>query len=68
MLKYIIGGVALLTIGYGLKTYADEHGIFDEISNKGDADKLALDESDDGKDGEDSESQAKYPVVYAADI
>lgn len=68
MLKYIIGGVALIAIGYGLKTYADKYGIFDEISDKGDADKLALDESDDGKEGKDSESQSKYPVVYATDI
>lgn len=68
MLKYIIGGVALLAIGYGLKTYADEYGIFDEISDNGDADKLSLDESDEDKDGEDRESKSKYPVVYAADI
>ena len=68
MLKYIIGGVALVAIGYGLKTYADEYGIFDEISDKSGADKPALDESDENKESEDSGNKGKYPVVYAADI
>jgi len=68
VLKYIIGGVALVAIGYGLKTYADEYGIFDEISDKSGADKLALDEGEENKEGEDSENKDKRPVVYAADV
>ncbi|EEF14903.1 hypothetical protein CAMRE0001_1507 [Campylobacter rectus RM3267] len=57
-----------MAIGYGLKTYADEYGIFDEISDKSGANKPALDESDENKESEDSENKGKYPVVYAADI
>ena len=68
MLKYIIGGVALLAIGYGLKTYADEYGIFDETSDKSGADKLALDEGEENKEGEDSENKDKYLAEYAACI
>lgn len=68
MLKYIIGGVALVAIGYGLKTYADEYGIFDEISDKSGADKPTLNENDENKESEDSENKGKRPVVYAADI
>ena len=66
MLKYIIGGVALVAIGYGLKTYADEYGIFDETSDKSGADKLALDEEN--KEGEESENKDKYLAEYAACI
>ena len=68
MLKYIIGGVALIAIGYVLKTYADEDGIFDEISDKNGANKPTLDESDENKESEDSENKGKCPVVYATDI
>ena len=62
MLKYIIGGVALVAIGYGLKTYADEYGIFDEISDERDKLDPALSEDDEG------EGQNKYHVEYAANI
>ncbi|ASM37010.1 hypothetical protein [Campylobacter sputorum] len=38
MLNKIIGAVALIAIGYGLKTYADEYGWFDDESDKLDND------------------------------
>ena len=48
MIKYIIGGVALLAIGYGLKTYADEYGLFDETSDEKnkEADLVSVDEDE----------------------
>lgn len=63
MLKYIIGGVALLAIGYGLKTYADEYGIFDETSDEKnkEADLVLADEDE-------SDEQEEYPSEYAAGI
>ena len=63
MLKYIIGGVALLAIGYGLKTYADEYGLFDETSNEKnkEADLVSVDEDE-------SKEQEEYPSGYAAGI
>lgn len=63
MIKYIIGGVALLAIGYGLKTYADEYGLFDEISDEKnkEADLVSVDEDE-------SEEQEEYPSGYAAGI
>ena len=57
-----------MAIGYGLKTYADEYGIFDETSDKSGADKLALDEGEENKEGEDSENKDKYLAEYAACI
>ena len=63
MLKYIIGGVALLAIGYGLKTYADEYGLFDETideKNK-EADLVS-------SDADESDEQEEYPAGYAAGI
>ena len=68
MLKYIIGGVALVAIGYGLKTYADEYGIFDETSDQSGADKLTLDEGEENKESEDSKYKDKYLAEYAACI
>ena len=32
MLRYIIGGVALGAIGYGLKAYINKHGLFEKKS------------------------------------
>jgi hypothetical protein len=63
MIKYIIGGVALLAIGYGLKTYADEYGLFDETSDEKnkEADLVSVDEDE-------SEEQEEYPSGYAAGI
>jgi len=63
MIKYIIGGVALLAIGYGLKTYADEYGLFDETSDEKnkEADIVSVDEDE-------SEEQKEYPSGYAASI
>ena len=63
MIKYIIGGVALLAIGYGLKTHADEYGLFDETSDEKnkEADLISVDEDE-------SEEQEKYPSGYAAGI
>ena len=63
MIKYIIGGVALLAIGYGLKTYADEYGLFDETSDEKnkEADLISVDEDE-------SEEQEEYPSGYAAGI
>lgn len=34
MLKRILGGIALIVTGYGLKKYADEYGIFDKTISK----------------------------------
>ena len=63
MLKYIIGGVALVAIGYGLKTYADEYGLFDETSDEKnkEADLVSVGEDE-------SEEQEEYPSGYAAGI
>ena len=63
MIKQIIGGVALLAIGYGLKTYADEYGLFDETSDEKnkEADLVSVDEDE-------SEEQEEYPSGYAAGI
>ena len=63
MIKYIIGGIALLAIGYGLKTYADEYGLFDETSDEKnkEADIVSVDEDE-------SEEQKEYPSGYAASI
>jgi hypothetical protein len=63
MIKYIIGGVALLAIGYGLKTYADEYGLFDETSDEKnkEANPVSVDEDE-------SEEQEEYPSGYAAGI
>ena len=63
MIKYIIGGVALLAIGYGLKTYADEYGLFDETSDEKnkEADLVSVDQDE-------SEEQEEYPSGYAAGI
>ena len=63
MIKYIIGGVALLAIGYGLKTDADEYGLFDETSDEKnkEADLVSVDEDE-------SEEQEEYPSGYAAGI
>ena len=63
MIKYIIGGVALLAIGYGLKTYADEYGLFDETSDEKnkEAELVSVDEDE-------SEEQEEYPSGYAAGI
>ena len=63
MIKYIIGGVALLAIGYGLKTYADEYGLFDETSDEKnkEADLISVGEAE-------SEEQEEYPSGYAAGI
>lgn len=63
MIKYIIGGVALLAIGYGLKTYADEYGLFDETSDEKnkEADLVSVNEDE-------SEEQEEYPSGYAAGI
>lgn len=63
MIKYIIGGVALLAIGYGLKTYADEYGLFDETSDEKnkEADLVSVGEDE-------SEEQEEYPPGYAAGI
>jgi hypothetical protein len=63
MIKYIIGGVALLAIGYGLKTYADEYGLFDETSDEKnkEADLVSVGEDE-------SEEQEEYPSGYAAGI
>ncbi|WP_314989195.1 hypothetical protein [uncultured Campylobacter sp.] len=63
MIKYIIGGVALLAIGYGLKTYADEYGLFDETSDEKnkEVDLVSVDEDE-------SEEQEEYSSEYAAGI
>ena len=63
MIKYIIGGVALLAIGYGLKTYADEYGLFDKTSDEKnkEANPVSVDEDE-------SEEQEEYPSGYAAGI
>ena len=63
MIKYIIGGVALLAIGYGLKTYADEYGLFDETSDEKnkEADLVSVDEDE-------SEEQEEYSSEYATGI
>ena len=63
MIKYIIGGVALLAIGYGLNTYADEYGLFDETSDEKnkEADLVSVGEDE-------SEEQEEYPSGYAAGI
>ena len=63
MIKYIIGGVALLAIGYGLKTYADEYGLFDETSDEKNkaANPVSVDEDE-------SEEQEEYSSEYAAGI
>lgn len=34
MLKRILGGIALIVTGYGLKKYADKYGIFDKTISK----------------------------------
>lgn len=34
MLKRILGGIALIVTGYGLKKYSDEYGIFDKTISK----------------------------------
>ncbi|MCZ6158065.1 hypothetical protein [Campylobacter ureolyticus] len=36
MLKRILGGIALIVTGYGLKKYSDEYGIFDKTISKDD--------------------------------
>lgn len=36
MLKRILGGIALLVTGYGLKKYSDEYGVFDKTISKDD--------------------------------
>lgn len=38
MLKYIVGGMALIAVGYGLAKYAEDYGIFDEVSEVVDTD------------------------------
>lgn len=63
MIKYIIGGVALLAIGYGLKTYADEYGLFDETS-----DEKNKEENPVSVDEDESEEQEEYLSGYAAGI
>ena len=63
MIKYIIGGVALLAIGYGLKTYADEYGLFDETS-----DEKNKEENPVSVDEDESEEQEEYSSEYAAGI
>ena len=52
-----------MAIGYGLKTYADEYGIFDETSDEKnkEADLVLADEDE-------SDEQEEYPSGYAAGI
>lgn len=38
MLKYIVGGIALIAVGYGLAKYLEDYGVFDEISQNMDSD------------------------------
>lgn len=34
MFRKILGGFVLAAVGYGLKKYVDEYGIFDKVLNK----------------------------------